>query len=178
MNRKNIFVLSAVMFLLVFSMACQSTSRTAVSASDEIVSLMAEMAASREYAALYHLPAAYDETVGAICDGDYSTPSAVYSLDIPENQLPGIDIDDLSVSDGMQAYLRSAAYISFASSICLNISSSVSAPVVARKDVTPSLGKCFCISCIDFFDFSNQKEPVPQPCIWLSIKPGIIFKLL
>ena len=117
MNYKKIVVLSAVIVLLVICTACQSTSHTVMSAGEEIISLMADMAKCEDYGSLFNLPAAYGEIAKQLTGGDYSHPSKTYMLTFSEHQLLGVSIDDGKYAEPLADYLRSSAYIALASTI-------------------------------------------------------------
>ena len=60
----------------------------------EVVALMAEMVESDEYLKLYNLSDAYNETINQVREGDYSTPSAIFELTIPDDELFDEEIDE------------------------------------------------------------------------------------
>ena len=111
------YMISAILiFALLLNVSCSSGGRTPKACGSAVVSLMADMAMCDDYAALFNLPAAYDETIAKLRSGDYSKPSRIYLLTVPEEKLLGLSISDIS-SDPLADYLRSSACISLASAI-------------------------------------------------------------
>ena len=81
---------------------------------------MAEMLKSEDYRSLYNLPAAYDETISNLRDGNYSKSLSVYELSIPEDELFELidtNIDKESFSEDLYKHICSSSYVSFASRI-------------------------------------------------------------
>ena len=120
MKRKiSIGLLIGILIITIFT-SCNGTTKSLVECGEEVISLMAEMIDNENYGALYNLPAAYDETISNLRDGNYSKSSAVYELSIPEDELfESIDttIDKESFSEDLYKHVCSSAYVSFASRI-------------------------------------------------------------
>ena len=83
----------------------------------KIVSLMNDMITSESYANLYGLPSEYDATVEKLRGADYSSPSAIYRVSIPEESLTAAGIDLEKFSGDLKAYLENTLYTSFVSQI-------------------------------------------------------------
>ena len=105
-----------LIFVLLTIASCSNVGRTPEECSSAVVALMADMAMNDDYAELFNLPAAYDETIQKLRSGDYSKPSRTYLLTVPEDKLLDLSISDIS-SDPLAKYLRSSACISLASAI-------------------------------------------------------------
>ena len=105
-----------LIFVLLTIASCSNAGRTPEECGGAVAALMADMVMCDDYAELFNLPAAYDETIQKLRSGDYSKPSRIYQLTVPEEKLLGLSISDIS-SDSLEDYLRSSACISLASAI-------------------------------------------------------------
>ena len=120
MKRKLLIGLLIGILLMSMLTSCNRTSRSLVECGEEVVSLMVEMVEHEDYRALYNLPAAYDETINDLREGNYSKSLAVYDLLIPEEELLeslGTVIDKDAFSKDLYTHVCSSAYASVASRI-------------------------------------------------------------
>ena len=108
-------LLSVVVLLTVT--ACDSPRDEIRDCRAEIVSLMKEMLSSEAYADLYGLSQTANDTVAQLKKGIYDSPSAVYRLYVPKDELmiEGATSDDFS--DVLKDYVTSKTYLSFVSRI-------------------------------------------------------------
>ena len=117
MKRKLFTVLLACILLLTLLASCNGNPKSLTECGEDVISLMAEMLESEEYKSLYNLPAAYDDQVNMLCEGNYSQSIAVYELIISEEELLDKTIDKDELSKELYEYICSSTYVSFASRI-------------------------------------------------------------
>lgn len=117
MKKKNFLCIVISVLLIISLSSCGGSSKSLLEYGTEVISLMREMVENGEYAKFYNIPAAYDETVKALRNGDYSKASVVYELSVSASKLIGIDIDESELSDELYSYICSSSYISFSSLI-------------------------------------------------------------
>ena len=111
--------LCLLLVFLMFGTSCGSNiqGRTLRSCGESLIALMADMVKSEAYADLYDFPNAYADTAAKLREGDYQKPSAVYTLQVPENAaLLGESIPD-GLSAPLDTYLHDAAFLAFSSRI-------------------------------------------------------------
>ena len=87
MKRKLFTVLLACILLLTLLTSCNGKPKSLTECGEDVISLMAEMLESEEYKSLYNLPAAYDDQINMLREGNYSKSIAVYELLISEEEL-------------------------------------------------------------------------------------------
>ena len=93
-----------LIFVLLTIVSCTNAGRTPDECGGAVVALMADMAMNDDYAELFNLPAAYDETIQKLRSGDYSKPSRTYLLTVPEEKLLGLSISGMiseNVTNGL-----------------------------------------------------------------------------
>ena len=121
MKRKLFTVLLACILLLTLLASCNGNPKSLTECGEDVISLMAEMLESEEYKSLYNLPAAYDDQVNMLREGNYSQSIAVYELIISEKELLDNTINNTinkdELSKELYEYICSSAYVSFASRI-------------------------------------------------------------
>ena len=128
MKRKLFTVLLSCILLLTLLISCNANPKSLTECGEGVISLMAEMLESEEYKSLY-LPAAYDDQVNMLREGNYSKSIAVYELLISEEELLDKTINKDELSKELYEYICSSAYVSFASRI--NQTSGVEAMAVS-----------------------------------------------
>ena len=129
MKRKLFTVLLACILLLTLLTSCNGKHKSLTECGEDVISLMAEMLESEEYKSLYNLPAAYDEQINMLREGNYSKSIAVYELLISEEELLDKTINKDELSKELYEYICSSADVSFASRI--NQTSGVEAMAVS-----------------------------------------------
>ena len=117
MYRKLFAVLLACVLLMTIFTSCNGKTKSLTECGEDVISLMAEMLESEDYKSLYNLPAAYDDQVNRLREGNYSKSIAVYELLISEEELLNKTIDKDGLSKELHEYICSSAYVSFASRI-------------------------------------------------------------
>ena len=117
MKRKLFTVLLACILLLTLLTSCNGKPKSLTECGEDVISLMAEMLESEEYKSLYNLPAAYDDQINMLREGNYSKSIAVYELLISEEELLDKTINKDELSKELYEYICSSAYVSFASRI-------------------------------------------------------------
>ncbi|MBQ7300809.1 MAG: hypothetical protein IJW77_13320 [Clostridia bacterium] len=116
---KKLTTLLTIIGLMFCLAGCQTHSQTQTldDAGESLIALMADMVNSEAYADLYDFPNAYADTTAKLREGDYKKPSAVYTLQVPENvTLLGETIPD-GLSAPLDTYLHDAAFLAFSSRI-------------------------------------------------------------
>ena len=117
MYRKLFAVLLACVLLLTLFTSCNENPKSLTECGEDVISLMAEMLESEDYKSLYNLPAAYDDQVNRLREGNYSKSIAVYELLVSEEELLDKTIDKDVLSKELYEYICSSAYVSFTSRI-------------------------------------------------------------
>ena len=121
MNRKFLVVLLIIVMLMSTFTSCNAKPQSLTECGEKVISLMVEMLESNEYKSLYNLPAAYDDQVKRLRDGDYSKSIAVYELLFSEEELLNnvldADFDKSAFSKELYDYICSSTYTSFVSRI-------------------------------------------------------------
>ena len=117
MYRKLFAVLLACVLLLTLFTSCNENPKSLTECGEDVISLMAEMLESEDYKSLYNLPAAYDDQVNRLREGNYSKSIAVYELLVSEEELLDKTIDKDGLSKELYEYICSSAYVSFTSRI-------------------------------------------------------------
>ena len=117
MYRKLFAVLLACVLLMTIFTSCNGKTKSLTECGEAVISLMAEMLESEDYKSLYNLPAAYDDQVNRLREGNYSKSIAVYELLVSEEELLDKTIDKDVLSKELYEYICSSAYVSFTSRI-------------------------------------------------------------
>ena len=121
MNKKFLAVLLIIVISMTIFTSCNEKYQALTECGEKVISLMVEMLESNEYKSLYNLPAAYDDQVKRLRDGDYSKSIAVYELLFSEEELLNnvldADFDKSAFSKELYDYICSSTYTSFASRI-------------------------------------------------------------
>ena len=117
MYRKLFAVLLACVLLLTLFTSCNENPKSLTECGEDVISLMAEMLESEDYKSLYNLPAAYDDQVNRLREGNYLKSIAVYELLVSEEELLDKTIDKDGLSKELYEYICSSAYVSFTSRI-------------------------------------------------------------
>ena len=117
MSKKFLTVFLVGVLLMTAFTSCNRASKSLTACGEDVISLMTEMLESDDYQSLFNLPAAYDEQINKLCEGNYSKSIAVYELFISEEEVLGKTIDKDALSEELYAYICSSAYGSFVSRI-------------------------------------------------------------
>lgn len=87
----------------------------------DVISLMDKMLRSEEYLGVYNLTSAYADTLNILKNGNYSSPSAVYSISIPDESLAdalSLNASDVSkMPSELSNYINSSAATSCVSRV-------------------------------------------------------------
>lgn len=115
---KKIIGLALLLVLIVAAFSsCGRDVKAAKECSDEVVSLMQEMVSSEKYASEFSHLGQKEELLNTIKDTDFLSPSAIYELTIPKEEL---NYDNWEIEEeytALNSYMDNSFYKSFASLI-------------------------------------------------------------
>lgn len=120
MKQKWIMGLLCCVLLGTLLVSCGGTSSDLIACGEDVISLMAEMVVSEEFAAFYNLPASYSDTISRLREGDYRNSIAVYELSVSETALlTAFDVaaEQADFSETLYQHICSSVYVSFASHV-------------------------------------------------------------
>lgn len=117
MKIKILTVFLCTTLLLTMLSSCAAKDKFLKNCGEDVISMMAEMLESDEFAEVYEVPDQLMETISKLSDGDFQEIDEIYELIIPVDQFTETSFDEDDFSEDLYQYVCSSAYVSFANRI-------------------------------------------------------------